>query len=107
MPKRKIKTIKKKVQPVEGRKNGRKIKVAKDKFADAKAEAKAGAVAGAAVGAAVGKSVKKLASRKVKTPKPQSLAEVDDSDSLAEGDGKTPLAPIKRKIKRKKKKGNK
>lgn len=85
--------IKKKIQPVEAKKNGRKIKVAKDKFEKDKFEDEGNVEA-----------AKKITSRKFKVAKPKSLQESEGEDSLAEG-GETKLAPIprQRKVKRKKK----
>lgn len=93
MPARKIK---RKIQPVEGRKKGRKIKVAKDKFnEDGEKFEDEGNV----------EAAKKITSRKFKVAKPKSLIEQEGAGSIAEGEGETKIAPIprKRKIKRKKK----
>lgn len=111
----KIRKIKKKIQPVEGKLKGRKIKVKKDVFASDEKQVRAPVTT-------AGKEFQdeqdlvnranKIASRKIKAPKPQSLTEQDGPNSLSEGDGGSlPLAPIdSRKIKlssKKKKKSSK
>lgn len=106
MPTRKIK---KKIQPVEAKKNGRKIKVKKDKFAEDEAEA--GEEAGKVAGAGAEQAAKRITSRKFKVAKPKSILESEGEDSLAEG-GEAKIAPttkedvknikLKRKVKRKK-----
>jgi len=108
---KKIRRIKKKIQPVEGKKDGKIIKVAKDKFANDNTPINnPSVVERGKERQALIKQAKSIATRKFKVPKPQSLVELGDPKSLAEGEAKDlKLAPIpandltkKRKVKRKK-----
>lgn len=111
MPKH-VKKIKKRIQPVEGRKNGRKIRVAKDKFVDDEVARESVApppvtTEGSEM-AELEREAKRITSRKFKVkspPKPASLAEQEAGSTLSE-ETETEIAPLepKRKIKRKKKK---
>lgn len=110
--------IKRKIQPVEGRKKGRKVKVAKDVFVEGEEKKKPPVVEAGKEFQALESEAKRIASRKFRVPKPESLTEREEEGGISEGEGDVELAPItvddiapltkskgkKRKVKRKKKK---